>query len=116
MKQSYKFSDIIVRAKVISLNDTAQYDIFSNLVYPPFKKGSNPKLKVSKLYKGRLTSKEIDLVSYHTLCDYYFEPNKEYIVFISRIDGKLETSVCAHNFKTTDITSFAEFKKIDKEK
>lgn len=116
LKQSIESYDLIVKAKVVGLKDTIQYDIFSNLVYPPYETGSSPKLKVSKVYKGNLASKKIELVSHHTLCDYYFKPGKEYVIFISRINGKLETSVCAHNFETTDRITLKEFKKLYKNK
>lgn len=112
LQQSLVTSEIVIKAKVIGLNDTVQYDIFSNPHYPPFKKGSKPKLKVNKVYRGKLTEKEVELTSHGSLCDPYFDFNKEYVIFISTINGKLETSVCSHNFETIDKKLLQEVKKL----
>ncbi len=109
-------SDYVVRVKVVEITDSIQYDLYSNPLKPPYKHGNRPILKVQKVYKGQLNNEIIKLAATNSMCDYYFEIGKEYVILISEFKGKLVTSVCMNNFELPNKEALQEVKKLSLQK
>ena len=116
LKQTYVLSDYVVRVKVVEITDSIQYDLYSNPVKPPYKYGKRPILKVEKIYKGELANEIIKLSATDSMCDYYFEIGKEYVVFIIEFKGELGTSVCMNNFELPNKEALQEVKTLSNQK
>ncbi|TVT42729.1 hypothetical protein FNT36_01145 [Hymenobacter setariae] len=111
MQQAYRAADYVVRARVIALRDTVHYDLYSNPVRPPFRSGYLPVLRINKLYKGRLSSRQQVYLTAGsgTMCDAYFQQGAEYLLFINKYKGEYTTSTCQRSFLLTDTVSLKEF-------
>jgi hypothetical protein len=105
-----------VRVKVVEITDSIQYDLYSNPVKPPYTYGNLPILKVQKIYKGQLANEIIKLAATDSMCDYYFEIGKEYVILINEFKGELVTSVCMNNFELLNKEALQEVKTLSHQK
>lgn len=83
---------------------------------PPYKYGNRPILKIKKIYKGQLANETIKLAATDSMCDYYFEIGKEYVIMINEHKGELGTSVCMNNFELPNKEFLKEVKKLSRQK
>jgi hypothetical protein len=116
LKQTYALSNYVIKVKVVEITDSIQYDLYSNPVKPPYKYGNRPILKVQKIYKGQLANEIIKLAATDSLCDYYFEVGKEYVILINEFKGELVTSVCMNNFELPNKKALQEVKTLSHQK
>ena len=114
MRENFKSADYVVQVSVLALNDTVQYDLYSNPLYPPFLQGRFPKLRVIKSYKGPIKAHtDIAVAGYGSMCDYFFRQGQTYIVFLNKDEHMLiRTSSCAQNFLLSDKGKSGEFKRV----
>jgi hypothetical protein len=116
LKQTFSLSDYVVKVKVIEITDPIQYDLYSNPVKPPYQYGNQPALKVQKIYKGQFQNEIIKLAATGSMCDYYFELGKEYVILINEFKGELGTSVCMNNFELPNKEALKEVKTLSHQK
>ncbi|MGI4864248.1 MAG: hypothetical protein ACRYFZ_10030 [Janthinobacterium lividum] len=117
MQQAYQAADYVVQARVISLRDTVQYDLYSRPVRPPFRSGYLPVLQIVKSFKGHLRSHQEVLLTAGsgTLCDAYFQVGGEYVFFVATDAKKgYTTSTCQPSFALADTASLKAFQLVKK--
>ena len=116
MQENFEKSTYVVKATILSLADTVQYDLYSQPIKPPFVYGYKPVIVIDRVYKGTIKKgSEITLVADYGMCNYFFGVGKTYIIFLYKTEqNKYETSVCVNNFSLDDREKASEFRKIKK--
>ncbi len=101
IEEKLQQSDFVFFAKVTQINDqkvrgfsdSPHYMLDSRYVE---RGGYHPTFQILKKYKGKLKKgREVNLHSQWGNCDYFFEKDKEYVVFgYYDQEGRIATNVC----------------------
>lgn len=101
LEENFQEADFVFLAKVTQINDqkvrgfsdSAHYMMDSSYVV---RGGYHPTFQILKKYKGKLKKgREVNLHSQWGNCDFFFEKNKEYVVFgYYDQEGRIATNVC----------------------
>lgn len=59
MRENYRKADVVLQVHVDSIQDTAQVDLYSNPVRPPFAAGTQVTARVQRVYKGVLRTSKL---------------------------------------------------------
>ena len=116
MEQNLKDADLVVRVRVLSLNDTAQPGLSPQnkpvTLSPPFTSGFAPNLEILKIFKGKLIGKEISLHG-TPYCSEKYTAGQEYVLFIYRgTKGSYYTRICENNFSASDVESLKKLQSL----
>jgi len=111
--QNYRRADFVLRVHVEAIQDTVQYDLYSNPVRPPFDAGTYVKARVQRVYKGSWRDKKLIISGTGSMCDYRFVRGGDYVVFLYKADADLSvayrTSSCQRHFNLRDTLARREF-------
>jgi len=111
--QNYHRADFVLRVHIEAIQDTVQYDLYSNPVRPPFAAGAGVRARVRRAYKGGWRAKELIIKATGSMCDCRFARGGDYVVFLYKSDadpaGVYSTSTCQRHFNLRDAATRREF-------
>jgi len=111
--QNYRRADFVLRVHIEVIQDTVQYDLYSNTGRPPFAAGAYVQARVQRVYKGSWRDKKLIISGTGGMCDYRFARGGEYVVFLYKADadslGVYRTSSCQRHFNLRDTLARREF-------
>ncbi len=115
MQANFRDAALVARVKVVGFNDSVKVGFspdkqLANL-YPPFTKAFAPKLRIGKIYKGKLRKKTISL-SNTQYCGNEYILGETYVLFIYTAGGKYYTHICENNFLASDNASMEKLEAI----
>lgn len=111
MSQNFKDAALVIKVKVLSVNDTLQMGRKLEALRPPFESGFAPNLKVLKVYKGEM-SKEVIPLSGNEYCSEKYSVGQEYVLFIYKGKDNYYTRICEKNFLASDHLSMKQLQLI----
>ncbi len=111
MSQNFKDAALVMRVKVLSVNDTLQMGRNSEALRLPFESGFAPNLKVLEVFKGKM-SKEIISLSGSEHCSEQYAVGRELVLFIYHRKDTYYTRICEKNFGASDQSSMKELQSI----
>lgn len=111
--QNYRRADFVLRVHIEVIQDTVQYDLYSNPGRPPFAASAYVQARVQRVYKGAWRDKELIISGTGGVCDCRFARGGEYVVFLYKADadslGVYRTSSCQRHFNLRDTLARREF-------
>ena len=111
--QNYRRADFVLWVHIEAIEDTVQYDLYSNPVRPPFAAGAGVRARVRRIYKGGWRAKELSINATGSMCDCRFARGGDYVVFLYKADagpaGAYRTSACQRHFDRRDAPARREF-------
>lgn len=115
MQANFRDAALVARVKVVAFNDRVKVGFLPDKrlgnLYAPFTKGFAPRLKIEKIYKGKLRKKTISL-SNTQYCGNEYTLGESYVLFIYTGGGKYYTHICENNFLTSDNASMEKLEAI----
>jgi len=112
MRENYRKADFVLRVHVLSLQDTVQYDLYSQPIHPPFQYGAYATVRVQQVFKGKPPRGKLVLTGMGSMCDFRFKQDSDYVVFLYKQDvdakGHYVTSSCQRHFSLDDAATRQE--------
>ena len=103
--QNYRRADFVLRVHIEVIQDTVQYDLYSNPGRPPFAAGAYVQARVQRVYKGACRDKELIISGAGDMCDYRFARGGD--TWSSYTRQTLTHWVCTERLPASDISTCA---------